>query len=1067
MVLLTPDESPTGSPPASIVHGAAGLGPEYEPGHLERPAGIFNDKPSPPFSRVVGLFDVLRDSKPQARKDKLDHWFTIWRSHVGNDLYPAMRLILPHKDRERATYGIKETGIAKAFIGALGLDRHSHDATRLMKWKQPTADNKTAGDFSSVVFDVVDARSTVTEGIMSVDDINDVLDEISRAGKEAEYIRLFTRITEQCTPAEQRWLVRIILKDLGITVKETTVLAVFHPDAMEMFNTSSDLKRVCWLLPNQNERASDADKQVRLFQAFQPMLCKRGKTLKESVKMMNRQEFIMEEKLDGERMQLHKRGNQFFYCSRKGKDYTYLYGATVGEGALTPWIQDGFDHRVTDVILDGEMVVWDPSLEKYCDFGVLKTAALEAIRSGNEDAPRPCFKIFDILYMKSSNGKETLLTEYPLQSRKKTIQQLFHELPGRFEFAISRVGKTVQDVESLLQEVVESRGEGLVLKTPTSKYILGGRENCWMKVKPEYMDNMGETVDVLVVSGNYGKGARGGRVSTLICAVVDDAPKSAKENQTRYVTFVRIGTGLTFSDYDWVNSKKWKPVDRKKPPSWLRMSTAPGATEDLGEVYLEPEDSFIISVKAAAITPTDQYGCEMTMRFPRCTRIRNDLKLEEVLTYSELVATSLGKRKAEDSLQPSKKRKVGMGRQAPQLPEWSRGQKLDGPQETDLFEGLTFRIYPDKLSKPPLDKASLEKLVHQHGGDFTQALTARATDVFLIYGGNAITPPLKKIISNDDYDIFKPTWLLACIDAGHLIQPTAKYYFHATAKSKVREDFEDLGGEGNEEQTPSPRDEEMSTGEDDDAAAHSKSKTDKGKKRAVTLSDTEDEDEDEDSSQLSEWMRIPRETQASDATRDRLNAIQDDTESEADSENESFQIVDENGDEESEDGEDDDAGKLAKKLKSGPQVDGLSRKVSEMNVSQPGVETLKSDEMGEEDDAMEYDDDKLFRHLCFYLDTADNTQKHSLSLKANSKAQSAKAIFDRTREAILNNGGKITHSLDDIKLTHVVLNESDKSRRLELMRRTSRPKRKHLVLEAFIHDCIEEQSLLNEDAYAP
>lgn len=72
-----------------------------------------------------------------------------------------MRLILPHvclslssllvwylrtylqKDRERATYGLKEAGIAKAFIGALGLDRHSRDATRLMKWKQPTADNVT------------------------------------------------------------------------------------------------------------------------------------------------------------------------------------------------------------------------------------------------------------------------------------------------------------------------------------------------------------------------------------------------------------------------------------------------------------------------------------------------------------------------------------------------------------------------------------------------------------------------------------------------------------------------------------------------------------------------------------------------------------------------------------------------------------------------------------------------------------------------------------------------------------------------------------------------------------
>lgn len=45
------------------------------------------------------------------------------------------------KDRERATYGLKESGIAKAYIAALGLDRHSRDATRLLKWKQPTKDN--------------------------------------------------------------------------------------------------------------------------------------------------------------------------------------------------------------------------------------------------------------------------------------------------------------------------------------------------------------------------------------------------------------------------------------------------------------------------------------------------------------------------------------------------------------------------------------------------------------------------------------------------------------------------------------------------------------------------------------------------------------------------------------------------------------------------------------------------------------------------------------------------------------------------------------------------------------
>lgn len=47
------------------------------------------------------------------------------------------------------------------------------------------------------------------------------------------------------------------------------------------------------------------------------MLCKRPtKKIEDSVREMNGSEFLIEEKLDGERMQLHKRRNEYFYCSR-------------------------------------------------------------------------------------------------------------------------------------------------------------------------------------------------------------------------------------------------------------------------------------------------------------------------------------------------------------------------------------------------------------------------------------------------------------------------------------------------------------------------------------------------------------------------------------------------------------------------------------------------------------------------------------------------------------------------------------------------------------------------------
>jgi DNA ligase 4 len=123
------------------------------------------------------------------------------------------------------------------------------------------------------------------------------------------------------------------------------------------------------------------------------MLCKRpAKTLEHTVKAMGGTEFFIEEKLDGERMQLHKRGNEYFYCSRKGKDYTYLYGKHVGTGSLTPYIAKAFDERVDEyvlscqpghseydffsIILDGEMLVWDPVSKRNLPFGTLKTHAI-------------------------------------------------------------------------------------------------------------------------------------------------------------------------------------------------------------------------------------------------------------------------------------------------------------------------------------------------------------------------------------------------------------------------------------------------------------------------------------------------------------------------------------------------------------------------------------------------------------------------------------------------------------------------------------------------------------------
>lgn len=69
-------------------------------------------------------------------------------------------------------------------------------------------------------------------------------------------------------------------------------------------------------------------------------------------------------------------------------------------------------------------------------------------------------KVFDILYINLAGARApTLLTRKTLNVRLQTLKGLglFREVPGRFEFVAQRVGKTAEDVEHFLQEIIEVR----------------------------------------------------------------------------------------------------------------------------------------------------------------------------------------------------------------------------------------------------------------------------------------------------------------------------------------------------------------------------------------------------------------------------------------------------------------------------------------------------------------------------------------------------------------------------------------------------------------------------------
>ena len=69
-----------------------------------------------------------------------------------------------------------------------------------------------------------------------------------------------------------------------------------------------------------------------------------------------------------------------------------------------------------------------------------------------------------------------------------------------------------------------------------------------------------------------------------------------------------------------VNSKTLDPCIQSPPVFRLAM---PGYKEK-PDLWIRPEDSIVIEVKAAEISPSKCYAVNYTLRFPRVVRVRKD-----------------------------------------------------------------------------------------------------------------------------------------------------------------------------------------------------------------------------------------------------------------------------------------------------------------------------------------------------------------------------------------------------------------------------------------------------------
>jgi DNA ligase-4 len=732
-------------------------------------------------------------SPHEARRNIIERFISNWRKQVGNDFYPAMRLIIPEKDRDRAMYGLKEKAIAKLLIKVTKINKDSDDAKSMINWKLPgqlhQASSTTAGDFAGRCYEVLSKRPLKTEvGDMSIAEVNNTLDQLSQTGSEEQQFSIFRRFYRRMNPEELTWLIRIILRQMKIGATEKTFLDIWHPDAETLFNISSNLRRVCWELYDPKIRLDGDDVGITLMQCFQPQLAAFQKKVGSFEKMVTQLQttpgddsFWIEEKLDGERMQLHMvedpsvpGGKLFGFWSRKAKDYAYLYGThTEGEGAgaLTRFIADAFHPNVQNIILDGEMITWDMDIDHIVGFGTLKTAAISEKENvtGKDTGQRPLFRVFDCLYL-----NDKLLTPFILRDRRRALQGAVKGVHRRLEIHPYIEAHSHTEIEPELRKVVADASEGLVLKNPRSVYRLNERNDDWIKVKPEYMSEFGESLDCVVVGGYFGSGHRGGAHSSFMCGLLVN--KHAKEGDPEYekcYSFFKVGGGFSREDYANIRGRtegKWKDWDQRRPPPMIELGGhSENRQHERPDQWIRPSDSVVLECKAASVETSDRYRMNITLRFPRFKQLRTDKRWTDALSISEFmelkdsVEREHNEKEKEFKLEQSRRKKARTTIKKPLVIVGTERDAIERPfagPKDNLFDGLSFYIMTDQVHPTKKSKTDLEDLIKAHGGKIVQR---DSKDKNLVVVADRRLVKVSSLEKRDTNNIVKPMWIHDCI----------------------------------------------------------------------------------------------------------------------------------------------------------------------------------------------------------------------------------------------------------------------------------------------------------------
>lgn len=463
---------------------------------------------------------------------------------------------------------------------------------------------------------------------LDVKKVYNILDRISRTTGEGsidEKIKLLASLLVDAKPIEARYIARIADGVLRLGVADMTLLEAlalklgsreYKKVLEEAYNIVPDIGYITKITL---EEGLDGIKKVeiRIGVPIRPMLADRVKSPEEAWEKTKGQ-LAADFKYDGERMQIHKENGRIYIFSRRLENITFQFPDVVD-------IVKRYVHAET-VIFEGEAVAFAPETGDFRPFQeLMQRKRKHDIAKKIKEIPIT-LRIFDLVYL---NGENLIKRPFPERRRllEKIIDANIYIQPSELIYP-----KNIKELSEFFMLAIENGCEGLVIKYTGSEsiYQAGARGWLWIKLKRDYRAELTDTLDLVVVGALYGRGRKGGLLSSFLMAIYDDEKDVFK-------TICKVGTG--FKDEDLLQMNKMlKPLlrDRKQARVIAKMDP---------DYWIEPQ--IVLEIAAAEITLSPIHTCAyglfqeeagLALRFPRFTgRYRSDKNPEDATTENEII----------------------------------------------------------------------------------------------------------------------------------------------------------------------------------------------------------------------------------------------------------------------------------------------------------------------------------------------------------------------------------------------------------------------------------------------